>query len=90
MVFDLLLLPFVDKAISGVKDVELVDILNVAFLEFGIDAKLPPDEVQGVQGLSLYLCDGWNIRTTRKRAEPYEVSSPVLERDSLGSSVTRV
>lgn len=78
MVMDLLLLPFIDKAISGVKDVEIVDILNVAFLELSIDAKLLPDEVQGVQGLSLCLCDGWNIRTTRKSTEPYKISSPVL------------
>jgi hypothetical protein len=78
MALDLLLLSFIDEAISGVKDVEVVDILNVAFLEFSIDAKPFPDEMQSIQGLSLCLCDGWNIRTTRKRTEPYKISSPVL------------
>lgn len=85
-------LPFpfaVEKAISGVEECDIVDILDITLCKVGVDAKLLAEKVQRVQGLGLGLGDGGNVWIARQLAETHKVSPSVLQADALRRRVGR-
>lgn len=74
-----LLLSLIDKAVAGMEDAEVVDVLYVTLLEFRVDTEPLASEVQRVQRFCLRLRDRRNVGTSWQCAESYKVSSPILQ-----------
>lgn len=65
------------------EDGQVVDILDVALLKVRRDTEPVPKEVQGVQRLCLRLRDGWDIAAAGQSTEPHEISTSILQDNSL-------
>lgn len=57
---------------------QVVDVLDIAFLEVCGDTEFLTEEMNGIQCFSLRLCDWGNINTTLQCTETDEVSTGVL------------
>jgi hypothetical protein len=66
---------------------QIIDILNIAFLKIGIDAKPLAQKVQRIQRLGLSFSNGGNIGTARQRPITHEIAATILQCDPLGSRV---
>ena len=80
---DLPLFFSIDETIPGMKDGEVVHILDVALFKICVDAELLAQEVQRIEGLGLGLSDGRNGVAARQLAEADKVTPGVLQKHSL-------
>jgi hypothetical protein len=62
---------------------EIVDVLNVTFLEIHTKAVLLSSIVQSVQSLSLSFGNWWNIFSARVFTETSKVSSGILDNEMV-------
>jgi hypothetical protein len=62
---------------------EIVDVLNVTFLEIHTKAVLLSSIVQSVQSLSLSFGNWWNIFSARIFTETSKVSSGILDNEMV-------
>lgn len=60
----LLLLTLVNEPVPSVEDAQIVDVLDVSFLELRIDAVLFANEMQSVKSFGLGLSDRRDVFTT--------------------------
>jgi hypothetical protein len=79
----LLLLWRISEAVTGVKHGEVVHILDVSLLEVQLDIETFSKEVNGIQGFSLVLSDGWDGLGPRKSTEASERPPCVLQNHPL-------
>jgi hypothetical protein len=62
---------------------EIVDVLNVTFLEIHTKAVILSSIVQSVQSLSLSFGNWWNIFSARVFTETSKVSSGILDNEMV-------
>ena len=71
----------ISESIPGMEDTQIVDILNIAFLEVEVQRILLCEEMKSVEGFSLCFCDLGNVTRTRKTLETCEVAACILNHD---------
>lgn len=70
-------------SITSMENREIVDVLNVTFLEIHTKAVLLSSIVQSVQSLSLSFGNWWNIFSARVFTETSKVSSGILDNEMV-------
>ena len=68
----------ISESIPGMEDTQIVDILNIAFLEVEVQRILLCEEMKSVEGFSLCFCDRGNVTRARKALEACEVTACIL------------
>ncbi len=71
----------IDEPVPAVEYAEVVDVLDVAFLEAETERVLLRDEVHRVERLGLRLCDGRDVCRAGEAKESREKAARVLDND---------
>ena len=71
------------EPVPGMKNAQIVDVLNVALLKVQGSAILLRQKMQGIKRLRLRLGDWWNIGRSRLREKAREIAARILDQNPL-------